>query len=778
MRSSIRVLRRIAFLTAVGVVQLTGCVGDSPEGVEQPDKSGSVRLALQTAAPSGNVYRLRNAIFEITHMRSGSQVAFLFSEDDSSARELSTLLETGDYTVTLQPGWFLERVSGTGPIPDPLGGRGGASPAGGAPTGPVFGGAGGKSPRPPIELPIPDFGAAGAGGASEDEPPIAGRGGSGGSTGVAGGPVTAGTVGVGGSFPGPGPGTAVPAQLISDAVQFFSIFGGDDVFINYHFRVGDEIIDFSRGRVRIGISVDDEGVCVPPPGGLETSRVLFEHNEAALRGMSLGAVFTALTTNEGHDTSPVRLYQELIDTYATAAEAGIPDARHCDDETVDGVPTLNGYPITCNRRERFQLENIDRWFATAFVNRIDLAPQNGAHCGQQRVLFANPSQGRMFLIFENQIPNPSPELGLAGCMPLAEFWLAANDIPDPVARGERLQQAFLTGIPELQAFGFGPFLSPSNLTVGTGQIRSNNFDQDPWTLREFKLALDGTRLTMVPFPVDEAPNGALWDEASGLPQGAFCRENFIQAAQGLLSNNPAEMSFVVDQACKDAESRNDFSQAYAFQLSPGFRSQLDATFGPLGLSGEDIANRAHFAGSCMGCHVENNGSSLGNGVTSPFSLGFVHVAEFPSPCADGTCFPISSGLTNVFLPRRLRALTDLVGIEPPPNPCDGSGGEGTGGAGGTGGSSMGGKGGIAGFPGSGAFPGFPEGGAFDEGQGGDFGTAGSGADPEPTFPPAPVVEIELPQADVPVETLEERDAEIRSNYGERTLGGRDAQSTH
>jgi len=44
--------------------------------------------------------------------------------------------------------------------------------------------------------------------------------------------------------------------------------------------------------------------------------------------------------------------------------------------------------------------------------------------------------------------------------------------------------------------------------------------------------------------------------------------------------------------------------------------------------------------------------------------------------------------------------------------------------------------------------------------------------------PAPVVIIELPAADEPVEDLQEQDDETRDQYGERTLSGRSARSTH
>jgi len=39
-------------------------------------------------------------------------------------------------------------------------------------------------------------------------------------------------------------------------------------------------------------------------------------------------------------------------------------------------------------------------------------------------------------------------------------------------------------------------------------------------------------------------------------------------------------------------------------------------------------------------------------------------------------------------------------------------------------------------------------------------------------------EIELPPVDEPVDEMEERDDEIRRHYGEKTVSGRSARSTH
>jgi hypothetical protein len=135
---------------------------------------------------------------------------------------------------------------------------------------------------------------------------------------------------------------------------------------------------------------------------------------------------------------------------------------------------------------------------------------------------------------------------------------------------------------------------------------------------------------------------------------------------GLLSDDPAEMAVIVDRACLDAESPNDFfTQNYPFHLDNGsgtFRSDLAQRLAGTGLTPDDIAARAQFAGSCIGCHQEGTGLFLGRGVFAPFSNGFVHVDEFFSEdCGDGTeCFGASQALTNVFLPRRMRAMTDLL----------------------------------------------------------------------------------------------------------------------
>jgi len=451
---------------------------------------------------------------------------------------------------------------------------------------------------------------------------------------------------------------------------------------------------------------------------------------------------------------------------------------HCGDEVTDGQPSLNGYPIQCNRREAQHVNDIDKFFLTAIVNRIDFMPANGANCGQQRMVFANPSQGRAFMIVEAVVPNPNPDFGVKGCLPLAQFWMDQNSIDDPFARGQRLVNAFLKGDPTLAQDGFGPFYIAENLTAGTGQIRTNQFDSDPWTLREFKLSLDGDQIKAIPFPTAEAPNGALWDENSGLPQGEECRQNFLSAMDGLLTDDVNRMSFVVDPKCRDAESRNDFSQAYQFRLSDGFRRTLDDKLAGTGLNGLDIAARAQFAGSCIGCHNEASGSNLGHGIAAPISFDFPQILEFTtSDCGSSSrtssCFQVSNAVQQVFLPGRLNIMSNLLGIPIITDPCGNNGGGGAGGSGG--------------------FAGFPSGGVAT--TGGAISSGGRGPDmpPPPNKPPAaangggelhieagpaPKVEISLPSANLALSQFVELDSAIRAKSGKLTISGRSAQSTH
>ena len=467
--------------------------------------------------------------------------------------------------------------------------------------------------------------------------------------------------------------TVVDARLVSPQTLDFFISANEETFVSYRFETNGEIIDFGNGRLIVDIEVDE----VQGGGGADPRRGVMENDINALP-FSLGEALSVALANAGSGLDGLSAYHGIIDSYATAADGRDPGAIHCDDELTDGQPSLNGFPLQCGRLEAQQFDNIDAWFPLAAVNRLDLAPADGANCGQQRLIFANNSfigNGRMFVIMESQIPNPNPACGVSACAPIAAFWTALGEIQDPFERGLLLRDAFLNGSPALVEAGFPAFMNASQLGPEGGQIRTNNFNDFIWTLREFQF--EDISAAPIPVPVAESPNGALWNDLSGLPQGDACRESFLRGAElGLLTDNLAAMSFPVDQACKDAESRNDGSQDYASQTLSGsgsFTEELANIGAPFGIAADELANRARFAGSCMGCHIEAGGSSLGNGLVAPFQFDFVHVNEFfLEPCGNGgTCFGISEVLRNDFLPHRQRVTQSLLegpscGGETPP----------------------------------------------------------------------------------------------------------------
>jgi len=417
-------------------------------------------------------------------------------------------------------------------------------------------------------------------------------------------------------------------------------------------------------------------------------RSLIETNQTILAPVRMGAMLDLIATNG--DLLPTaaltnnllfNLYNDSNDSVFPNLSADFPH-RPCDDPLYRAV--TNNFPIKCSRAEGNQATGsltsspaLDGWEATAVINRIDLAAADGAHCGEQRIIMSRTSSPtRNFVIFEAQIPNPSPSNDPCACAPLAEFWADLSDENDVGVRARELGNAFFFGHPTLAQAGFKPFMSAENFSVGTGQIRTNNFVDFPWSLREFKI-IDWNGL-MVPVPVPVASNlhAPLLDDAATDPRAPGCKDAFIGSIPALLDDNPNLMALQVPPHCWDAESPNDFDQGnYETHInqttSPTFfaRVQAELQNQSATISPAQLARRATFAGSCIGCHFETDFADLGNGVTAPPSAGFVHVSEFGSEdCGDNTqCFPISNALKDSFLPHRARVMADLI------NACQGDG---------------------------------------------------------------------------------------------------------
>ena len=95
-------------------------------------------------------------------------------------------------------------------------------------------------------------------------------------------------------------------------------------------------------------------------------------------------------------------------------------------------------------------------------------------------------------------------------------------VTDPAERGRILTDAFLfsgTG-------PFGPFMNANHLGPDGGQIRTNNFNDFIWTLREFKLVEQDGQVGLVPFPVAESPHGPLWNDSVDSPIGMLPKPTY------------------------------------------------------------------------------------------------------------------------------------------------------------------------------------------------------------------------------------------------------------
>jgi hypothetical protein len=432
-------------------------------------------------------------------------------------------------------------------------------------------------------------------------------------------------------------------------------------------------------------------------GGLELRKSFAVTDQTILTNFTFQRVMNQLTTQGATPTTSLGLYQQWWDTQHRAAQ-GTTTGPHCDDQTAFGVPSHNGFPWQCPRNEG-DMATTDPFNAAggAFVfpigvfNRFDLAPANGANCGEHRIVFGN-TRSRNLIIFEAVLPNPTPSCGIDSCRPVADFWaglsnpsLTANDVRT------RLEQFYFTGLP-----GFEPVVHINHYGAVGGQIRSNQFQSGSagsqlWMLREFKLgkicnAAGACVVRILPTTVKTNPGAQLFSDASGHPQqGAFQAEFTGSMVSTLAQNDINAFGMSVPDTFNSGQSHsqsfdtnptsptitNDYNGLFApsGQLANAIQGRLNQIQSPL--SPTQIVARATTQ-SCGGCHQFSNNRALGGNLTWPSSLGFVHVSEQGSePGAFGTAFPISPALKDVFLPHRRVVMQSflqrpIVACGPPP----------------------------------------------------------------------------------------------------------------
>jgi hypothetical protein len=409
-----------------------------------------------------------------------------------------------------------------------------------------------------------------------------------------------------------------------------------------------------------------------------------------LSHFSLEAVLDkVVSTSKDSSLTALGLYQQLLDTL-NDTKNGVTKGPHCDTSDPKN-PNINGFAIECPRQEGilaksnpFTQGKVDSMFPVGVSNRFDLAPANGANCGQYRVLFAKNSGltdafNRFFIIFEAVLPNPSfvddGKPHLDGCKDVAQFWADLSK-DTPTKRGTELQSFYFTGLK-----GFDPVIQASNYGFGngggtnTGQIRSNMFMFDTggqeWELREFRLSqtcTDATECTVIAKNsfAQNNPFGALF--GSGQKLSSALQTEFLTQVSALAGAPRGSDAFAVvnsismttpDEFNAGESDEQDSTNIYADQdETKAFLSKITSkleTIDRTDLTATDILNRATTQ-SCAGCHEVAVGDALGPKAGDVWPAtnigGFVQVTEQST---------LSPALTSFFTPNRLQILVNFLG---------------------------------------------------------------------------------------------------------------------
>lgn len=411
--------------------------------------------------------------------------------------------------------------------------------------------------------------------------------------------------------------------------------------------------------VLLGCATDDEAepdldstvqaVTCPTPV-LDTGRSLAVTDPQILAKFSFKRVMDRLTTSGKSNITSLALYKNWMNTWASCA-AGVDP---------------NGYGITCARTEsQFAAFNPfaatgPRFTPVALMNRFDLAPSNGADCGEYRIVYALQSSpgDRGFLIFEARLPNPAPADGLVGCAGVADFWAKLSLDSDVASRATKLERFYFTGI-TAEGHTFSPVVTATNYGMNTtgvangkGQIRTNFFaDLNEWHLREFKLGkpcalgatckMAVTQVTVKTNPADELFRGTH-------ARTAAFETSFLAQVPALSRKNAATIAMATNNNHNEWESSAQVPDVvYSGFTRNSFKTKITAAITNPNLNVTNILDRATTQ-TCGGCHQFSNFTpNLGDGVTWRGSLGFVHVDEASN---------LSPALNQVFLPRRQAVL--------------------------------------------------------------------------------------------------------------------------
>lgn len=287
--------------------------------------------------------------------------------------------------------------------------------------------------------------------------------------------------------------------------------------------------------------------------------------------------------------------------------------------------TFNGFPVTCRG---VTMGTIDNYFPIAITNRIDLASSDGSNCGEYRIAFAEEIGFGFqvnFMIFEAQLPNPNPQAGIDGCLPIAEFWADLGASTNATANGAALHDFFFNGLNgAAPAIHVDHFAGGEN---GSGQIRINqrNARLTTWNQFEFRTEPTAGSLVIRQSTVKDTPFNELASDTSSHPLAASFKQAVLDAlvtpGEGLLANSISTLSInLPDQFATGSSFSDDFGTDTdggvlgEFDSNGNFAANIQAQLSAVNssLTPDHIIARVN-ALSCGGCH--NQGRELGGPIT-------------------------------------------------------------------------------------------------------------------------------------------------------------------
>lgn len=328
--------------------------------------------------------------------------------------------------------------------------------------------------------------------------------------------------------------------------------------------------------------------------------------------------------------------------------------------------SVNGWSAVCRNSEGAQASSpelhIDRYQVIGLVNRFDLRDNFSFNdCGEYRIIFARTDGQRNFIIFEALVPNPTPGVA-SGCRPIQQFWQGLTTQNTPSVRSQLLRDFYFNGLP---AAGVRAPIDIRNYSQNTGQIRTNQFMEPTWLLKEYKVSTASGVSTLNLVSDKSNPVANLFNVNNLDPRAVAFRSDFVANLPSLLINNLSTFSLTItndahnngqSHASGSAFVENNFLSSFtANSRNSSFDTAIRNRLTELGssLTVDQVLNRAT-AMTCGGCHQPSaygltSANTVGPSQSWPDSGFFVHVNEISNSSG---AFPLSPALINVFLPTR------------------------------------------------------------------------------------------------------------------------------